>query len=593
MKISQKFLISSSILAGLIFLIGASIFRLYKAEMTAQKVQIKTADTLKITHNLEKLLRDQALALKDVVVLENKTASMIQFQKIRSNFLIELKQLELIMDEAPTELSLVRSRHSILSNLANSIDNNSDLNKSQNDLQAMNLYIKDISSYLYDIYKKVEIENYNAIKNVETTRQVNAILLISGIICTFIVLMVQVIVIIVPVIRSVSKLQIGVAKIGGGDLDYYLDIKTNDEIEQLADGFNEMSKKLQNVYSSLESKVTERTSALNQLNQDLQAEILERIQTENELQDSKKQLIQKAQQLEATLRELKETQAQLIQNEKMSSLGQLVAGIAHEINNPVNFIHGNIAPLKEYIQNFIVLINLYQTYYFQPHEEIEEYIEDIDLPFILEDANKILTSLEIGTTRIKEIVLSLRNFSRLDEAEMKEVDIHEGIENTLLILQHRIKGKLNEKEIEIIKDYSDLPLIECYPGQLNQVFMNIISNAIDALEENNDRKINDSNDLLESDLQQVIWIKTEQIKDNLIAIHIADNGMGIAKDDMYHIFDPFFTTKPVGKGTGLGLSLSYQVVHKKHQGNLRCITQEGKGAEFIIELPIKQDFIQR
>jgi signal transduction histidine kinase len=497
------------------------------------------------------------------------------------------------MDAAPAELSLVRRRHSTLSNLANSLDNNSDLNKSQHDLQAINSYIKDISLYLSNIYEQVEIENYNAIKNVETSRRVNAILLVLGIICMFVVFIVQIIVIIVPVIRSVSQLQIGLAKIGRGDLDYYVDIKTNDEIEQLANGFNEMTKKLQNVYYSLESKVTERTSALHKLNQDLQAEIVERIQTENELQDSKVQLIQKAQQLEVTLRELQETQAQLIQNEKMSSLGQLVAGVAHEINNPVNFIHGNIIPLKEYIHNFIGLINLYQTYYFQPNEEIEEYIEDIDLPFILEDANKILASLEIGTTRIKEIVLSLRNFSRLDEAEMKEVDIHEGIENTLLILQHRIKGKPHEKEIEIIKDYSDLPLIECYPGQLNQVFMNIISNAIDSLEESKKRNQYNQNHLLESEQQQIIRIQTKQIKDNCIAIHIADNGMGIDTDDMYHIFDPFFTTKPVGKGTGLGLSLSYQVVHAKHQGNLRCITQPGKGAEFIIELPIKQDFTQR
>jgi signal transduction histidine kinase len=211
-------------------------------------------------------------------------------------------------------------------------------------------------------------------------------------------------------------------------------------------------------------------------------------------------------------------------------------------------------------------------------------MEYVDLPFILEDANKLITSLEVGTTRIREIVLSLRNFSRLDEAEMKSVNIHEGIDNTLLILQHRLKGKPHQLEIEVIKDYGELPLIECYPGQLNQVFMNIISNAIDALEEKQHHQY-----LPEIiNYERKIIIKTKQTQNNYIAVHITDNGMGIPEEYRHRIFDPFFTTKPIGQGTGLGLSISYQVVTAKHKGNLQCVTSPGKGTEFIIKLPIQQ-----
>ncbi|MCU0552620.1 MAG: ATP-binding protein [Leptolyngbya sp. Prado105] len=272
------------------------------------------------------------------------------------------------------------------------------------------------------------------------------------------------------------------------------------------------------------------------------------------------------------LHDLQETQAQLIHAEKMAGLGQLVAGVAHEINNPISFIYGNLSYLETHSADILKILQLYRQAYPNSIPEIEQAIEEVDLEFIQVDLLKILASIQMGTHRIQEIVLSLRNFSRLDEAEFKAVDIHQGIESTLLILQHRLKRIPSRPEILIDRDYADLPEIECLAGQLNQVFMNILSNAIDALE---------------FAAQPQISIQTA-IQQDWVKIAIADTGMGISEAIRQKIFDPFFTTKPVGKGTGMGMSISYQIIVEKHQGKLLCSSIEGEGTEFLIQIPIQR-----
>ncbi|BAZ38061.1 multi-sensor signal transduction histidine kinase [Calothrix sp. NIES-4101] len=282
------------------------------------------------------------------------------------------------------------------------------------------------------------------------------------------------------------------------------------------------------------------------------------------------------------LQELKQTQTQLIQNEKMSSLGQLVAGIAHEINNPVNFIYGNINHISQYSEDLLSILDLYQQKLPHPVPEIAEFAQEVDLDFIVEDLPKMLSSVKVGTERIRQIVLSLRNFSRLDQAEIKPVNIHDGIDSTLVILQHRLKAKPESPAIQIIRDYDFLPEVECYAGQLNQVFMNVLINAIDAIEE---RREKDS----ESYISQItIQTSLSQLPSNKpsVAICICDNGLGIPQNIINNIFDPFFTTKAVGKGTGLGLSISYQIIVDRHKGMFKCRSEIGKGTEFLIEIPV-------
>ncbi len=303
-----------------------------------------------------------------------------------------------------------------------------------------------------------------------------------------------------------------------------------------------------------------------------------------QLRESEAQLKQQAQALQQTLQELQNLQLQLVQSEKMSSLGQLVAGVAHEINNPVNFIHGNLVHVQDYTQNLLNYVQLYQKHYPNPAREIQVEAEAIDLEFLQADLTKVLNSMKLGTDRIRQIVLSLRNFSRMDEADFKAVDIHEGIDSTLMILQHQLKPRPEHPAIEVVRDYAELPLVECYPGQLNQVFMNILTNAIDALK---DADANRTTQDIKKKSNQ-ITIRTAMLDHQWVEIAIADNGPGIPETMKERIFDPFFTTKPIGKGTGMGLSISYQIIVEKHGGKLLCFSNPNQGTEFVIQIPIQQ-----
>jgi signal transduction histidine kinase len=296
-----------------------------------------------------------------------------------------------------------------------------------------------------------------------------------------------------------------------------------------------------------------------------------------ELRASEAQLKQQAQTLQCTLDERQSLQLQLAQSEKMSSLGQLVAGVAHEINNPVNFIHGNLGHVQDYAHDLLDLVSLYQQQYPAPNNVIEAKMAAIDLEFLQIDLVKILKSMAVGTERIRQIVLSLRNFSRMDEAAFKTVDIHEGIDSTLMILQHRLKARPEHPGITVVRNYGTLPPVDCYPGQLNQVFMNILANAIDALAKPT-----------ASGQPSQITIRTAVV-DRWVEIAIADNGSGIPEAVRQRIFDPFFTTKPIGKGTGMGLSISHQIIVEKHQGQLDCNASPEAGTEFLIQIPTRAE----
>lgn len=299
-----------------------------------------------------------------------------------------------------------------------------------------------------------------------------------------------------------------------------------------------------------------------------------------------------AHQLETTILQLQSAQAHLVQSEKMSSLGQLVAGVAHEINNPVNFIYGNLDHAEDYVRDLLQLIKLYVEAMPNPSAEIVYHQQITETEYLIDDLPKLLSSMKVGAERIREIVLSLRNFSRLDEAEMKAVDIHSGIESTLMILQHRLKSRSNTPDIAVIKEYGILPLVECFPGQLNQVLMNLIVNAIDSFES---RFAHNLGAIPHPDEPPFIWIRT-QLEETLeskklesrkkVLISISDNGIGIPEAIQAKIFDPFFTTKPIGKGTGLGLAICHSIIVEKHGGNITCNSMPGQGTEFIIEIPL-------
>lgn len=287
--------------------------------------------------------------------------------------------------------------------------------------------------------------------------------------------------------------------------------------------------------------------------------------------------------LTQSLQQLQHTQLQLIQSEKMSTLGQLVAGIGHEINNPIGFIGGSLPHVKEYTHSLLELVKMYQEKLPDPGPEIQDRLEELELDYLEEDLPKLLASMNQGVERLREMSLSLRTFARADISRKMEFQVHEGLDSTLMLLKHRLKACGGRPEIQVIKRYGELPAISCYPGQLNQVFMNLIANAIEAFEEFD----SDGACTQVPGTSYAITITTSfDPQQEAVVIGIEDNGHGMASEVQDRVFEPSFTTKPVGKGTGLGLAISYQIIVDKHQGTIDCLSTPGKGTTFTISLPL-------
>ncbi|MCU0548096.1 MAG: ATP-binding protein [Leptolyngbya sp. Prado105] len=570
MRISSKFSSSSIVIAivmAAVLVGGQSWVRRAQEDIFIKRQKLN--DGLEAVHQMRANLRGQVNRLKDIVLLNDQNSS--DFKQEQQGFLDAINQFERGFG-GNVEVAQIKNQFQSLKRISSKTLKPSDhpIEHLQADFSEINRFEADISRHLEKLLKDFLQKDGESRKELGRLKRIDQVVTYAALGLIILVLGAQYWLILMPVIRSIEKLQFGASELAQGNLNYRLNFNTGDEIEQLANEFDHMTDRLRESYVSLLDRSTEVIVT----NQKLETEITERKVIELDLRESEALLRQQKLDLEAAIQELQHAQFQLIQSEKMSSLGQLVAGIAHEINNPVNFIHGNVVYVDRYVKDITELVEICQQ---KAPELVSEFEDerDLELSFIQQDLGKILSSMKIGTERIRQIVLSLKSFSRMDEAEFKPVNIHEGIDSTLMILQHRLEQR-NLPAIQIVKDYDDLPCVECYAGQLNQVFMNIIANAIDALEDKH------------STTNAHIKIRTSMIYSNWVEIAISDNGCGIPESARSRIFDPFFTTKPVGRGTGMGMSISYQIITQKHKGKLDYTSTLGEGTEFVIQIPIQQ-----
>lgn len=573
MKISTKFSSSSIVVAVMmsVVLVGGQYWIRQAQEDGFEKRQ-SLKDGLEDIHQIRANLRGQMNRLKDSVLGNYRDPQIEDRQKQSFNTLARLEK----KFGKNAEIDHIKIQLQELGALSQALLAKSERKSIQkpidfrSDFQTITAFEQDISTHLDQILGSLNQRDLLTQQEISRLKRIDQVVTYAALGLIILVLGAQYWLILMPVIHAIEKLQFGVSELARGNLDYRLNFNTGDETEQLANEFDHMADRLQESYAAILDRNKEITIA----NRKLETEITDRKLIEEDLRSSEALLKQQATELEIALRELQQAQLQLVHSEKMSSLGQLVAGIAHEINNPINFIYGNIKYVEEYSKDLLEIVEICRQ--ISPNSITEfENRQDIELEFIEQDLAKVLASMQIGTERIRQIVLSLRNFSRMDEAEFKEVDIHEGLDSTLLILQHRLQ-KHDRSPTQIIRDYHELPLVECCAGQLNQVFMNILANAIDAIEAQHFTSTGQ------------IKIRTSSLNSDWVEIAISDNGCGIPEDVRSRIFDPFFTTKPVGQGTGMGMSISYQIITQNHRGKLECFSTLGQGTDFVIQIPIRQ-----
>ena len=574
MKIAAKFVGSSALLVMLVAcLSGGSYWVNQRAAKSLGTIYIQSQKAAAAVSKLESTLQDELASLSRLAVLPEKSSEINYYRQQHRIFLEALDEFDQTVQAdnsiLRSQIQAIREQHQYLDELA--------IGASQYDISerqvqgltrsikvfedSLNIYIQALLEHTEKQTKAYQIQSeyfYTQVAWLETLSLIAILLMLAFQFRCFLQ----------PALQSLKQLQTEVDRMGRPSQSDAAPIKIqmdkDDELQSLAKAFNQMSDRLADAYQQLENRVAQRTESLHQTNRALQQEVSDRTAAEA--------------QLKQTLDQLEQTQLQLLQTEKMSSLGQLVAGVAHEINNPVSFIQGNLAPAQDYVDSLIGLVRSYQTEFPNPSKSLQATIAQTDVDFIQADFPQLLNSMNNGADRITKIVRSLRTFSHLDESETKSTDLHEGLESTLLLLSPRLNATADRPEITIIRAYDQLPEVYCYPSQLNQVFMGILTNAIDAFTSGNASSRN-------SDQTPVITLTT-QAHTNHVRICISDNGPGMSEAVRAQIFDPFFTTKPVGSGMGLGLAMSYQIIVANHRGTITCKSAPKEGSRFTIDIPL-------
>lgn len=546
----------------------------------------QTQDSVAAVIRLERSLQSQLTAISLLSVLDSQinqnTAEWVAFRRSRLEFFNAIRDLEasLPSEDALSQLKVqsIRQRHRYLDTIAVRLQTQQiSPQQAQGIARSLRIFEGTIDNYVGELLADAD---ERVAEHARQERYFQRRILhwrLVNLLAILLMLVVQFYYLLHPVIKSIQVLEKGANQVGRADSDTLdlpkIQLNTEDELQSLADAFNHMSDRLKRVYQELEQRVAERTASLHEANQTLMMEVGDRIEAEASLTRA--------------LDKLKRTQIQLLQTEKMSSLGQLVAGVAHEINNPVSFIEGNLQPAQEYVDCLLSLLRKYQAECPDASEELSAAIEAADIDFIQADFPLLLQSMKTGADRITTIVRSLRTFSHLDESETKATDIHADLDSVLLLLSSQLNGTGQSalpSQITVIRNYGDLPKVYCYPGQINQVFMGLITNAIEAMISLFE-SIGHHSARLEKLPEPTLTITTEAFE-SFVRIQISDSGIGMSETIKQHVFDPFFTTKPVGSGTGLGLSMSYQIVVNNHQGKLSCQSVPQQGTTFTIEIPL-------